>query len=218
MLVLVFDTETTGLIKEDTVKIDDFPHIVQISFILYDTVSKKMIECCDFIINCKNKFKIPTESSKIHGITEEISIKQGVSIRTALQKFYDTVRKANYLVAHNLPFDDKMVQIEFTRLGLDGQMLMSETNLNRLDKYCTMKNSRNLCKISVKSAKGKMYYKNPKQSELHNHLFGTVPENLHNSLNDILVCLRCFIKMKFTIDVCDHNKQIKDMIFDKLNI
>ena len=218
MLVLVFDTETTGLIKEDTVKIDDFPHIVQISFILYDTVSKKMIECCDFIINCKNKFKIPIESSKIHGITEEISIKQGVSIRTALQKFYDTVRKANYLVAHNLPFDDKMVQIEFTRLGLDGQMLMSETNLNRLDKYCTMKNSRNLCKISVKSAKGKMYYKNPKQSELHNHLFGTVPENLHNSLNDILVCLRCFIKMKFTIDVWDHNKQIKDMIFDKLNI
>ena len=113
MIVLVFDTETTGLIKEDTDKIDEQPHIVQISFILYDTISKEMIECCDFIINCKNKFKIPIETSNIHGITEEISIKQGVSIRTALQKFYDTIRKANYMVAHNLRFDDKMVQIEF---------------------------------------------------------------------------------------------------------
>ena len=44
MIVLVFDTETTGLIKEDTDKIDEQPHIVQISFILYDTISKEMIE------------------------------------------------------------------------------------------------------------------------------------------------------------------------------
>jgi DNA polymerase III epsilon subunit-like protein len=218
MLVLVFDTETTGIIPENAVNFEDFPHIVQISFILYDSISKKMIECCDYIINCKNDFKIPIESTNVHGITEEISKTKGISIRKALQKFYDTVRKANYLVAHNLQFDDKMVQVEFMRLGLDGQMLMSEKNLNRLEKYCTMKHSRNLCKILTKSKKGKTYYKNPKQSELHEHLFGTTPENLHNSLNDILVCLRCFVKMKFTIDVCDHNKKIKNMIFSKLNV
>ena len=218
MLVLVFDTETNGFIKGDTGNLDDFPHIVQLSFILYDTISKEMIECCDFIINCEKKFKIPIETTNIHGITEEISINQGVSIRTALQKFYDTLRKANYLVAHNIQFDDNMVQIEFRRLGLDGQYLMSETNLNRLEQYCTMKNSKNLCKLPVKSKTGVLYYKNPKQSELHEYLFGTLPENLHNSLNDVLVCLRCFIKMKFTIDVCDHNKKIKEMIFSKLNI
>ena len=38
------------------------------------------------------------------------------------------------------------------------------------------------------------------------------------SLNDILVCLRCFLKMKFTIDVCEHNDEIKKMIFSKLNV
>ena len=106
MLVLVFDTETTGIIPNNAVNFEDFPHIVQISFILYDSITKEMIECCDFIINCKNDFRIPIESTNVHGINEEISKTKGISIRKALQKFYDTLRKANYLVAHNLDFDE----------------------------------------------------------------------------------------------------------------
>lgn len=36
----------------------------------------------------------------------------------------------------------------------------------------------------------------PKLSELHMHLFGYVPENLHNSMIDSMVCLRCFLKIR----------------------
>lgn len=42
----------------------------------------------------------------------------------------------------------------------------------------------------------KTYKKFPKLSELHEHLFGYIPENLHNSLIDVLVCLRCFLKLR----------------------
>ena len=40
------------------------------------------------------------------------------------------------------------------------------------------------------------YVKFPKLSELHQHLFGYVPENLHNAIVDVLVCLRCFLKIR----------------------
>jgi DNA polymerase III epsilon subunit-like protein len=42
----------------------------------------------------------------------------------------------------------------------------------------------------------RMYKKYPKLSELHSHLFGDVPEHLHNALVDTLVCLRCFLKIR----------------------
>lgn len=45
------------------------------------------------------------------------------------------------------------------------------------------------------------YKKAPKLSELYLHLFGEVPENLHNSLVDTLVCLRCFVKMRFKVEI-----------------
>ena len=40
------------------------------------------------------------------------------------------------------------------------------------------------------------FKKFPKLAELHEHLFGCVPENLHNALVDTFVCLRCFLKIR----------------------
>lgn len=51
-------------------------------------------------------------------------------------------------------------------------------------------------KSSGYSSTPKTYKKFPKLSELHQHLFGYIPENLHNSLIDVLVCLRCFLKLR----------------------
>jgi hypothetical protein len=53
MKVLVFDTETTGLPTERNASISDlkvWPHIVQLSYILYDIDEKKIIKCQDHII------------------------------------------------------------------------------------------------------------------------------------------------------------------------
>ena len=35
--------------------------------------------------------------------------------------------------------------------------------------------------------------------ELHKHLFGDIPKGLHNSMVDVLACLRCYGKMQFDI-------------------
>jgi DNA polymerase III epsilon subunit-like protein len=44
-------------------------------------------------------------------------------------------------------------------------------------------------------------YKFPKLNELHLKLFESVPENLHNSLIDVIVCLRCFLKIRCCLDI-----------------
>lgn len=43
----------------------------------------------------------------------------------------------------------------------------------------------------------------PRLSELHQILFGSIPDNLHNSLIDVMVCLRCFLKIRCCLDVPD---------------
>ena len=42
--------------------------------------------------------------------------------------------------------------------------------------------------------------------ELHKHLFRSVPNNLHNSLVDIFVCLRCFHKLYYDTDLLRKEK------------
>lgn len=50
----------------------------------------------------------------------------------------------------------------------------------------------------------------PKLSELHQILFGSVPDNLHNSMIDVLACLRCFLKIRCCVDLS--NKSFERMI------
>jgi hypothetical protein len=62
------------------------------------------------------------------------------------------------------------------------------------------------CGIKANDKSGKEYNKFPKLLELHQKLFESIPNNLHNSFNDILVTLRCYIKLKHNIDLnekCD---------------
>ena len=56
------------------------------------------------------------------------------------------------------------------------------------------------------------YKKFPKQIELHEYLFPSSVINtskLHNSFNDILLCLRCYIKMIYDEDIIEKNTDLK---------
>jgi hypothetical protein len=46
----------------------------------------------------------------------------------------------------------------------------------------------------------KKYKKWPKLSQLYFALFGENPDGLHNSMMDVLVCLRCYLKMRHGFD------------------
>ena len=80
-----------------------------------------------------------------------------------------------------------------------------------------MKKSIELCNIIKYNATGKQYLKYPKLSELHKKLFDYEPNHLHNSYNDVLVTLRCFMKLKNDVDIYTNCIQFKNIV-DNLSI
>jgi DNA polymerase III epsilon subunit-like protein len=174
----------------------------------------------DNIIKLKPYNVISEESSKIHGITNEISLNKGVDIQEVLFEFCSDIDEVDLMVAHNINFDLPLIKVELLRCmqnNIDTNDIYQslkdnfETILNKKEKYCTMENSIHLCKIERENSRGK-YLKFPTLSELHVYLFNVTPCNLHNSLNDILITLRCYMKMKHDIDVIEKDNTIRYMI------
>ena len=60
--------------------------------------------------------------------------------------------------------------------------------------------------------KGEVYFKFPKLSELHEHLFKCVPKGLHNAMADVLICLRCYVFLEHKHDIAiDSNAFLQAM-------
>lgn len=223
MKILVFDTETTGLPKNQSssptlYSLCDWPYIVQFSYIVYDTDKNAITTLVDKIIKVPSNIKISKVSTEIHGITDKISQSQGHNINETIINFVNTLKKVDILVAHNITFDTKMLITEILRMPQKTRSEVSRKDklLQSLDissYYCTMKQSINLCKIkSYTKKENKEYFKYPTQTELCSYLFGYEPINMHNSLNDITICLRSFYKMKYNKDICEESEDMKNRI------
>lgn len=216
--VLVFDVETTGLIPKmyNGVKptLEQYPHIIQLSFVVYN-IGEHMIDYVyNAYIDVPEHIEITSKITEITGITSEICRSHGVSILEALMEFNEYYTKCDHIVSHNLDFDRGMICAENLRNHVDlvGQCpyIMEVFNeeyerQHKITTYCTMRIGKNICNIMVNSKKTnpdgsfQQYKKYPKLSELYENLFNKVPVDLHNSLIDTIVCLRCFMKMWFNV-------------------
>jgi len=200
--VLIFDTETTGLIPKHTVPLNEQPYVLQLSYIVYDIDTNANIKTVDLIIRPPDHVSIQPIITELTGITREICDTKGVPIDVVLREFYEDYLRCNLIVAHNIEFDQEMIRIEIMRnmeLETTGCPLIK--TLFPLDKskstYCTMNNGRNICNIVRTTTSGRTWIKPPRLEELYERLFGEKPTNLHNALVDTHACLRCFIKMRF---------------------
>jgi DNA polymerase-3 subunit epsilon len=137
----------------------------------------------DFIIKPEG-FTIPIEVTRIHGISTEKALKDGQTINSVLQHFNALIEQANYLVAHNMSFDEKIIGAEFLRNGM-----INSTATKK--KICTMQRTTDFCAI-----RGPYGYKWPKLSELHYKLFRTNFDEAHNAAVDITATAKCFWELK----------------------
>jgi DNA polymerase III epsilon subunit-like protein len=225
MIILVFDTETTGLpetkiINPDTLNL--WPNIVQLSYIVYDVSKNVLLNVTDAIVKLADDNIISEESTKIHGITNEMSKNSGIEIEILITEMFQYLRKVDLIVGHNVSFDINILMVELLRLIYLKKDNMIQSDLIRYKHYlhfitnaknvcCTMKLAKDLCQIKAISKLGNEYLKFPKLIELHEKLFVEKPKNLHNSLNDIMVTLRCFCKLAYEIDLYDRSKDYKQM-------
>ena len=197
MKVFVFDTETSGLPKERNPSIydtDKWPHVMQISFIIFNTDSGEVEDTYDTYINLNPWIIVDPVSEGIHGITREMMNKKGVPIQEALVRVRDALGKVDLCVGHNVSFDKRFIMVEGIRNNI---------RMNFPADYCTMKNSKDVCKIQYTFSNGEKGFKFPKLMELYSHLFPGIPapQNLHNSLADTIITLKCYCKLAHNIDL-----------------
>lgn len=252
--IMVFDFETTGLPKNawDNYRLtptfdvrsgkeipasieSDFPHSVQLSYILYNT-EKNTAKVVDEIIRLPPGVTISKESESIHNISLERTqgktrkvknrrtgryrLMHNFTIEEVLRKFMTDFRKANIVVSHNIQFDKNMLLVEMDRIRKDPKKDIFNTYIQEIylsnKMYCTARNGAYVCKIKAINCIGKEYYKMPKLIVLYTTLFHEKldEDKLHNALYDVVLCLRSFCKMRFHIDIYDYNKKIRELIDD----
>ena len=226
MRVLVFDTETTGLPESKDINVSSlhlWPHIVQFSYIVYDIKKHSVVKKFDKIIRLENGMMIPQESINIHKITNEISFRDGVSIQGVIEEFMYDLQNADIVVGHNVQFDLNMLKVEIKRMYLNENNLFKKRMYAHFNEYvefstkhyCTMHETIKFCNLKQTNKNGKEYVKYPKLNELHTKLFNQPLTGLHNSLNDVAVCLRCYYKLLYNSDICNHNGDI-DLLMKEL--
>jgi len=184
-MYLFFDTETTGLPrnwKAPVTDLNNWPRMIQIAWILSDKEGNR-IESKDYIIKPEN-FTIPYSASKVHGISTEKAMNEGIELEVVLNAFNEAIEKTGFIVAHNISFDEKIVGAEFLRKGI-------QSNFQQKKKLCTMQASTDYCRIP-----GPYGYKWPKLSELHIKLFGVDFDEAHDAAVDINATEKCFWEMR----------------------
>lgn len=175
MRLILFDTETTGLPKtrEPALKgAGNWPHIVSLAWIVMenDTILKE-----EYRLIKPEGWTIPSESTKIHGITQEYAERNGTELRHAVLDFL--TESGDLYVCHNVEFDKNVI----------ANAMLWDLNLpfrGLHPIFCTMQTTHTLCKIPFTHGGGG--YKFPKLKELYTYVFHRDPpaEQLHNSLGD----------------------------------
>ena len=205
MKVLVFDTETSGLPKERNPSIydtDKWPHVMQVSYIIYNTETSEIDEKYDAYIKLNTWVRVDPVSEGIHGITREIMDTKGVPIQEALVRVRDALGKVDICVGHNVSFDKRFMIVEGIRNSI---------RMNFPADYCTMKNGKQICKIDFTFSNGEKGFKFPKLMELYEHLFPGIPapQNLHNSFADTIITLKCYCKMAHDVNLSLDSREFR---------
>ncbi len=186
-MYLIFDTETTGLPKRFNAPVsdtDNWPRCIQIAWQLHDAMGN-VIEHQDYLIQ-PERFDIPYDSERIHGISSELAQQKGIPLADVAQKFTEVISKAKFLVGQNVGFDVNIMGCEFFRLGIENPL----PRLPVLD-TCT-ETTAQLCQIPGGRG-GK--FKLPTLTELHQFLFGRPFVEAHNATADVEATTRCFFEL-----------------------
>jgi DNA polymerase III epsilon subunit-like protein len=154
MRTICFDTETTGLPESKHASIydtDKWPHVIQLSFIVYDDSkgASEIVEEYDEIIKIDESVNLTAKSIEIHGISREMSSERGIPIADALCAFKRALKSCDCCVGHNISFDKRILIVEAIRnKGFDPDD-SSYVQLPFKNEFCTMLKSVDICKIEL---------------------------------------------------------------------
>ncbi|UOK43474.1 MULTISPECIES: DNA polymerase III subunit alpha [Flavobacterium] len=186
-MYLIFDTETTGLPRSWSAPItdtDNWPRCIQIAWQLHDEMGN-LVEHQDYLVKPEG-FNIPYDAERIHGISTELAMEQGIPLMEVLEKFNLALSKAKFIVGQNVGFDVNIMGCEFHRMNIGSDMV----KMSVLD-TCTETTAELLKLPGGRGGKFKL----PTLTELHQYLFGEPFAEAHNATADVEATTRCFLEL-----------------------
>ena len=112
--MIVFDTETTDLVKPGLVPLEDQPHIIEFAGIKLDDFTLEETERLQFLVN--PGMALPELITKITGITDE-DLKDQEPFASSYHDLCNFFMGEYYMVAHNMDFDKSLLKFELMRIG-----------------------------------------------------------------------------------------------------
>ncbi len=183
--ILVFDCETNGKIKNFSLPpevVDNYPRLSQLSYKIFNDKGELLKTFNEFVK--PDGWDFPNEQFFIDNADINKNIEFGKPVVEVLDEYIIDRLAANYVVAHNINFDTKIIRSEMIRANIKVEF--------EAKKICTMMKSTSYAKVPKKSGKG---YKWPSLTELHTFLFGAAFENAHDSSGDTDACAKCFFQL-----------------------
>lgn len=188
-MLLFFDTETTGFMNAR--KAVDDPsqaHVVQLAAQLVTPENETVME---FSLIVDPGVHIPSKVAEIHGIDDAKAQKYGVSPSTAVDFFMELYGHAETIIAHNISFDEQVMNTAIARRTLAASRLGKPM-------YCTMKNSTDIVKAPPTPkmiAAGRTHWKAPNLGECIKHFFDEELEGAHDAMIDVVACRRVYFAL-----------------------
>lgn len=182
--ILFFDTETT---KFPEWKLPSGhgaqPHLVQLATIVADADSRKVLSSFDLTIR-PDGWIIEQDAFEVHGIDAAQAEAIGVPEVLAVELFIEAVCGVSLVVAHNSPFDQRIMRIALKRYGFE----LSAESWALANHYCTMKESKKI--VNATNEKGGI--KNPRLGEAYEYFFDKPLLNAHTAMADAEGCMAVY--------------------------
>jgi DNA polymerase III epsilon subunit family exonuclease len=167
MKIIIFDTETTGLLLPDNSPLEVQPKIIEFYGVAINEEFEILSEVDTFIYPGE---PISPEITKITGIKDS-DVKYARDFGMVAQSIVELFKDADLAVAHNIAFDNGMLHNEFKRLNM-------EKPKARYD-LCTV----DVCKIE--------YGYRISLGALYNKIFKKAFK-AHRAKNDVMALVRVF--------------------------
>lgn len=172
---IVFDTETTDLVKHPSTPLDRQPHIIEFGCAIIDWETEEVVESFEFLIN--PGFEISEETTRITGITNGDLIGKP-SFKEVLPHIERIFASVQCRVAHNLAFDEDVVNIELRRLEVENFP------------WCEF----SLCTVQENVPR---FGRRPKLTELYERVTGQKFVQQHRALDDCMKLAEIVIEDRY---------------------
>jgi DNA polymerase-3 subunit epsilon len=194
MHALFYDTETTGLpLFREPSEHPGQPHIVQLAAALVNMETRATVASIDVIVR-PDGWTIPDQVAAIHGITTERAMDEGVPEPLALDMLLDLWGGRRLRIAHNEPFDARIVRIAAKRHRAD---MADPWEAGKAE--CTAQMATPILKLPPTPkmiAAGFTKFKTANLGEAYQHFLGKQLEDAHSAMPDVQACMAVYFAIK----------------------